>query len=56
MKSFACGDVMSGCGATFEAESERELLAAVAAHAREAHGVEHMTADVVNKVRAAITS
>ena len=56
MKSLACGDLMSGCGATFEAESERDLLTAVAAHAREAHGVEHMSADLVNQVRAAIAS
>lgn len=33
----ACADVVPGCGAVFEAESEEELLALVGAHANAEH-------------------
>ena len=36
--SLACGDVMPGCAATFEADSEEELLQQVGPHAAEEHG------------------
>lgn len=39
MKRFACGDVVPGCGARWEAHDEAALLAAVAGHAAEAHAM-----------------
>jgi predicted small metal-binding protein len=52
--SLACGDVMAGCDATFEADSEDELLAQVGPHAAEAHGIDEVTPDVLEAVRGAI--
>jgi len=39
VKQFACGSVVDGCSATFEAQSEPEILAQVSEHARDAHGL-----------------
>ena len=55
MKHFACGDVVPGCTATFQTETEEELLAQVAAHARDEHGIETVTDDLVAQVRASVT-
>jgi predicted small metal-binding protein len=52
--SLACGDVMAGCDATFEADSEEELLAQVGPHAAEAHGIDEVTPEVLEAVRGAI--
>jgi predicted small metal-binding protein len=51
MKAFSCGAVVPGCTATFTAESEDELLARVAEHAREDHGMEELPAELVAQVR-----
>jgi predicted small metal-binding protein len=37
---FSCADVGLACRAKVEADSEEELVERVAAHARDAHGVE----------------
>ena len=52
--SLACGDVMPGCAATFEADSEDELLAQVGPHAAEAHGITDVTPEVLQAVKGAI--
>ena len=52
--SIACGDVMPGCAATFEADTKDELMQQVVAHAREDHGVEEVTPDVAQAVEGAI--
>ncbi len=52
--SFACGDVMPGCDATFEADSEAQLLEQVGPHAAEAHGIAEVTPEVLEAVRGAI--
>ncbi len=52
--SLACGDVMPGCSATFEADSEDELLAQVGPHAAEAHGITDVTPEVLQAVKGAI--
>jgi predicted small metal-binding protein len=52
--NLACGDVMPGCAATFEAESEDDLLAEAGAHAASEHGVTEMTPEVMEAVRSAI--
>jgi predicted small metal-binding protein len=52
--SLACGDVMPGCAATFNAETEDELLAQVGPHAADAHGITEITPEVLEAVKAAI--
>lgn len=56
MKQFACGSVVPGCTATFEAEDEGAILQQVAAHAERDHGMVEVPAEVVEQVRANITT
>lgn len=51
MKRFACGDVIPGCQATFEADSPEEVLAQVAEHARVDHQLEAVPPAVVEQVK-----
>lgn len=50
----ACGDVIPGCSAVFEAPDEATLLADVASHAGEDHGITEISPEVLAAVRAAI--
>jgi predicted small metal-binding protein len=50
----ACNDVVPGCGFTANADTEEELIEAVAAHAARDHGVAEVTPELVEKVKAAI--
>jgi len=52
--SLACGDVVPGCDATFEAGSEEELMSKVIPHARDEHGVDEITPDLAQQVKGAI--
>jgi predicted small metal-binding protein len=56
MKQFSCGDVVPGCSRTFTASSEQGILAAVAIHARDDHGLVDIPAALVEQVRGAIVS
>ncbi len=56
MKQFACGDVVPSCGRTFTAPTEDDILAAVAGHARDDHGLTDIPAGLVDQVRAHIHS
>lgn len=56
MKRFACGDVVPGCEASWVCSSEDEILAAVAGHAKLAHGIAEVGSDLVAAVRAHIVS
>lgn len=51
---FACGDVVPGCDARFVCDSEDEVLAEVARHADNVHGMATVPADVVTEVRSRI--
>jgi predicted small metal-binding protein len=51
MKAFACGAVVPACTATFTAETEQEILASVAEHARKDHGMDEVPPEVVAQVR-----
>jgi predicted small metal-binding protein len=51
MKQFSCGDVVPGCGASFQAESEADILRAVAEHARRDHGMTTIPDALVDQVR-----
>jgi len=52
--SLACGDVMPGCAAKFEADDEEALLQQAGAHAADAHGISEMTPEVLDAVRGAV--
>lgn len=54
--SLACGDVVTGCAAKFEAGSEDELMAKVADHARDEHGVTEITPELAEQVKGAVTT
>lgn len=51
MKRFSCGDVVPGCTKSFSGETEDEILAQVAAHARDDHAMASVGADVVEAVK-----
>jgi predicted small metal-binding protein len=55
MKRFRCGDVVPGCDAEFTGH-EDEILAAVGAHARSAHGMTEVGPDLVAAVRSKMVS
>lgn len=54
MKEFSCGDVVPGCLAKFHGQSNDEILAAVAQHAKHDHGLASVPAELVQKVIAHI--
>lgn len=51
MKAFNCGAVVPGCMATFQAETEEELLPQIVAHGRDAHGIEEVSPELIAEVR-----
>ena len=53
-KSFACGEVVEGCKATFTGANEGEVLAQVAKHAKEAHNIPSPPPELVEKVKSKI--
>ena len=55
MKVFRCGALVPGCSASFEGESEDEILQQVATHARDEHGMDEVPPEVVDKVVASIS-
>jgi predicted small metal-binding protein len=56
MKSFACGDVVPGCDARFVCSTEDEILARVARHAAQTHGLTEVPDALVADVRSNIVS
>jgi predicted small metal-binding protein len=54
MKSFACGDVVTGCEAKWVCSTDEEILAQVARHAHVDHGLTELSDDLVEAVRANI--
>jgi len=55
MKEFRCGTLVPGCAATFEGDSEDEILQRIAAHARDEHGMDEVPVEIVDKIRASIS-
>jgi predicted small metal-binding protein len=49
-----CRDVGYDCDGVVKADTEEELLQQVAEHAKSAHGMEEVTADVVEKVKSVV--
>lgn len=55
-KSMACGDVVPGCAAVFEGNTDNEVLAQVADHAAAEHGLTEIDDATLTAVKAAIRS
>jgi predicted small metal-binding protein len=55
MKEFKCGELVPGCDHVFEGTSEDEILAQIADHARDAHGMDEVPDEVVDTIRASIS-
>ncbi|MCA1713005.1 MAG: DUF1059 domain-containing protein [Actinobacteria bacterium] len=51
MKEFACGDVVPGCAGTFTGATEDDVLAQVAPHAAQAHGLTDVSPELVQQIR-----
>jgi len=50
MKRFACGDVVPGCVMLFEEASVQEMLAEIANHACEDHGIAVIDDETIQRV------
>jgi len=55
-KALKCGTVVPGCEFTVHAETDAELLAKIADHARAAHDIEHISEPLRAKILAAARS
>jgi predicted small metal-binding protein len=53
-KELACGRVVPGCDFVAHASSDEELMLKAAEHARNVHGVSHMSEDLKAKIKDAI--
>jgi len=56
MKQFACGTVVDGCDGVVTGETDDEVLAAAAQHAADAHGLSEVPDELVDQIRAGITT
>jgi predicted small metal-binding protein len=56
MKQVKCGEtgLFPGCPGVAQGETEDEVMAAVAEHAKEAHGVEEVDAETAEVIRSHI--
>ena len=50
MKTLACGEIMPGCEARFQGETDDEVLAEAGRHVAEDHGLD-VTPELVETVR-----
>jgi predicted small metal-binding protein len=50
-KVVRCSDMVPGCDYVARAESEDELMQKAAQHAREAHGIQTLSADLVQQIK-----
>jgi predicted small metal-binding protein len=55
VKEFRCGVLVPGCWATFQGETDDEILRQVVVHAREEHGMDQVPPDKVEEIRAEIS-
>jgi len=54
MKAMHCGDLMKGCNFVARGATELEVMKKATEHAKTAHGVEKITPEMAQKVKAAI--
>ena len=52
--TLSCGDAVPGCSARFEEDSRERILELVSAHARQDHGVEDVTPEMLEAMSANI--
>lgn len=50
VKSFACGDVVPGCKASWVSSTDDEILVLVAQHASAVHGITTVTPELVDSI------
>jgi len=50
MKTFACGDVVPGCKASWVSSTDDEILVLVAQHASAVHGIRVLSPELVASV------
>ncbi|WP_130179396.1 DUF1059 domain-containing protein [Cryobacterium sp. SO1] len=50
MKSFACGDVVPGCTASWVSSTDDEILVLVARHASKVHGLDSVSPEMVQSI------
>lgn len=55
MRQFACGTVVDGCEGVVTGETDDDVLAAAAAHAKDVHGMDDVPPDVVAAIKSGIT-
>ena len=55
MKQFKCGDVVLGCEWVTRREDDEELFDEISSHARDAHAMDEVPPEVVDKIHAVIT-
>ncbi len=53
-KTLRCGRIVPGCEFVAHADSEEELLRKAVEHARETHGMDHVSEALKAKIREAI--
>lgn len=56
MQRLECGQLFDGCPGVVEAETNDQVLAMAAAHAKETHGLDTLDDQTVEAVKAAIVS
>ncbi len=54
MKEWSCSNIVPECEWRYDAESEEEILESAAAHAREAHGMDEVPPEIVERIRETI--
>jgi predicted small metal-binding protein len=55
MKQFRCGDVVLGCEWVTRSEDDEELFDEISSHARDAHAMDEVPPEIVEKIQAVIT-
>ncbi|MGH7564390.1 MAG: DUF1059 domain-containing protein [Gemmatimonadota bacterium] len=53
-KELRCGDIMPGCDYVAQGETEQEIMAHAAEHAREKHGLNEIDEKTAQKIRSKI--
>ena len=54
MKAMRCGDLMKGCNFVARGATELEVMKKAAEHAKAVHGMDKITPEMAQKVKAAI--
>jgi len=54
MKAMHCGELMKGCDFVVRGATEDEVMKKAAEHAKTAHGIDKITPELAQKVKAAI--